>query len=149
MSTIKTNNITGSTVKINTGSSDTTALTIATDQSATFAGMVTAATTTPTVAGHLTPKSYVDSSTRIGASVQFSMAYAPAYSGQWHGFSKSSANTATITVPAGTTWTGVVFKTTSSGVITIGSVSNSPLTGTFDSGTVSGDTALCFLTRTA
>ena len=148
MSTIKTNNITGSTVKINTGSSDATALTIEANGGATFAGMVTAATTTPTGAGHLTPKSYVDSSTRIGASVQFSMAYAPAYSGQWHGFSKS-ASSATITVPAGTTWTGVVFKTTSGGVITIGSVVNSSLTGTFDSGTVSGDTALCFLTRTA
>ena len=148
MSIIKTNNITGSTVKINTGSSDTTALTIATDQSATFIGTVTAATTTPTVAGHLTPKSYVDSITRIGASVHFSMAYAPAYTGQWHGFSKS-INDATITVPAGTTWIGVVFKTTASGVITIGSVSNSSLTGTFESGTViSGDTALCFLTRT-
>ena len=148
MSTIKTNNITGSTVSINTGSSDTTALTIATDQTATFTGTVTAATTTPTVAGHLTPKSYVDSSTRIGASVQFSMVYGTAYSGQWHGFTKP-INDATITVPVGTTWTGVVFKTTSAGVITIGSVSNSPLTGTFESGTASTDTALCFLTRTA
>ena len=148
MSTIKTNNITGSTVKINTGSSDATALTIEANGGATFAGMVTAATTTPTGAGHLTPKSYVDSSTRIGASVQFSMAYAPAYSGQWHGFSKSATN-ATITVPAGTTWTGVVFKTSAVGVITIGSVVNSSLISTFDSGTASGDTALCFLTRTA
>ena len=60
---------------------------------------------TPTLATHLCRKDYVDSHSRIGATVSFSMRYNATYDGSTTFGFTHSANTTAITFPTGT-WTG-------------------------------------------
>jgi hypothetical protein len=68
---------------------------------------------TPQAAAHLTRKDYVDSSTRVGSTISFTMQYQTAYSPHWTGASKP-ANSAVITLPTGT-WDGIIWSVPTSG----------------------------------
>lgn len=73
---------------------------------------------TPTLATHLCRKDYVDSHSRIGATVSFSMAYGSAYTAASDTFGFThTASSNTITFPTGL-WTGWV-STIASGTTTI------------------------------